>query len=324
MADGLFSNEPAMRGQVNLSDALKSYMDRHQLHEEYDKIKAEVLADPEIVAFLTAHQDELTPAIVNRDFAVLYEYWNQAHRTASGETVVHKGYKPSLGIADQRLVVMYQPDETTVAAQRLQAQAEMVQAIGMPKLIKRASLEDYDLSNPGRQQAYTMVIKFMTAYLADPNAYHRGFYLHGAYGIGKTYLMGAMANALALQGVPVTLIHFPSLAIEMRNAIGAKENVQDKLQTIKQVPILVVDDIGAESLSAWIRDDVLGVIMEYRMQNELPTFFTSNFSMDQLEKEHLAVTKDGVEPVKAERLMQRIKYLAKEVSMTGENRRTVD
>ena len=90
------------------------------------------------------------------------------------------------------------------------------------------------------------------------------------------------------------------------------------------MPILVLDDIGAESITAWIRDDILGVILEYRMQNELPTFFTSNFSMNQLETEHFTVTKDGAEPVKAERLMQRIRYLAKEIQMAGENRRVID
>jgi primosomal protein DnaI len=60
------------------------------------------------------------------------------------------------------------------------------------------------------------------------------------------------------------------------------------------------------------------------MQNELTTFFTSNFSMKQLEKEHFTITKDGAEPVKAERLMQRIRYLSKEVQMAGDNRRELD
>ncbi len=91
---------------------------------------------------------------------------------------------------------------------------------------------------------------------------------------------------------------------------------------LKKAPILVIDDIGADSISSWIRDDVLGVILEYRMQEELPTFFTSNFSMDQLEREHLTVNQRGeAEPLKAKRLMERIKFLSEEVSMTGKNHR---
>lgn len=46
--------------------------------------------------------------------------------------------------------------------------------------------------------------------------------------------------------------------------------------------VLVLDDIGAEQHSPWVRDDVLQVILQYRMQENLPTFFTSNLSFDDL------------------------------------------
>ena len=181
---------------------------------------------------------------------------------------------------------------------------------------------DFSEDDGDRLAALTAVINFVSAYIADPKAYHRGLYIHGSYGIGKTHLMGAMANELAQEGIPVTLVHFPSFAVEMRGSIDSK-----KIHKIRLMPLSVCQfwcDIGAESITAWIRDDILGVILEYRMQNELPTFFTSNFSMDQLEKEHFTVTKSGAEPVKAERLMQRIHFLAKEIQMAGDNRRVFD
>lgn len=44
--------------------------------------------------------------------------------------------------------------------------------------------------------------------------------------------------------------------------------------------------------------------------------------MEQLEQEHLRINQRGDdEPLKAKRLMQRIKFLSREVEMTGENRR---
>jgi hypothetical protein len=44
--------------------------------------------------------------------------------------------------------------------------------------------------------------------------------------------------------------------------------------------------------------------------------------MQQLETEHLAETQKGdVEPLKAKRLMERIRFLAQEIEMIGENRR---
>lgn len=84
----------------------------------------------------------------------------------------------------------------------------------------------------------------------------------------------------------------------------------------------MLDDIGADSMSSWIRDDVLGVVLQHRMQEQLPTFFSSNFSMKQLEEEHLRITQRGEdEPLKAKRIMERIRYLSKEVNMIGQNRR---
>lgn len=50
----------------------------------------------------------------------------------------------------------------------------------------------------------------------------------------------------------------------------------EKLDAVKRSPILMIDDIGADAMSSWIRDEVFGVILQYRMQEQLPTFFSSN------------------------------------------------
>jgi len=64
------------------------------------------------------------------------------------------------------------------------------------------------------------------------------------------------------------------------------------------------------------------VILEYRMQEELPTCFSSNFSMQELQDGYLTISQKGdEEPVKAQRIMQRVRYLATEIEMVGQNRR---
>ena len=55
------------------------------------------------------------------------------------------------------------------------------------------------------------------------------------------------------------------------------------------------------------------------MQESLPTFFTSNLSLKELEV-HLAGS-SGVEKVKARRIIERIKYLTDNITMIAENRR---
>ncbi len=92
------------------------------------------------------------------------------------------------------------------------------------------------------------------------------------------------------------------------------------LDQVKKAEILILDDIGAEQMSPWVRDEVLQVILQHRMQEILPTFFTSNFNYEDLER-HFATSRNGDETWQAKRVMERIKFLAKEVRLEGENRR---
>jgi DNA replication protein len=101
-------------------------------------------------------------------------------------------------------------------------------------------------------------------------------YLAGDFGVGKTYLLGAIANELFKSDVRTTIMHFPTFAVEMKNSIG-QNNVLDKVNKVKASEILMLDDIGADSMSSWIRDEVLGVILQYRMQENMPTFFLQIF-----------------------------------------------
>lgn len=92
-----------------------------------------------------------------------------------------------------------------------------------------------------------------------------------------------------------------------------------RLSLMKETDLLVFDDIGAENMSAWVRDHVLGSILNYRM-NRKPTFYTSNYDTDSLLK-HFSYTRDGEDIYKAERLMDRIKPFTDIVHVNGRNKR---
>ena len=115
------------------------------------------------------------------------------------------------------------------------------------------------------------------------------------------------------------MLHYPTFATEIKQTI-AHNTTSEFMDRIKRVDILMLDDIGAEANSAWLRDEVLTILLEYRMKESLPTFFTSNFNMEELAM-HLAGTKDMNDSLKSQRLMERIRFLAKEVHLNGENRR---
>ena len=69
-----------------------------------------------------------------------------------------------------------------------------------------------------------------------------------------------------------------------------------------------------------IEDEVLGPILQYRMEEDLPTFFTSNLTIDELESS-LALTSNGVEKIKAKRITERIKQLTTSLELISKNRR---
>ncbi|HCJ4337398.1 TPA: primosomal protein DnaI, partial [Listeria innocua] len=121
-------------------------------------------------------------------------------------------------------------------------------------------------------------------------------------------------------GISTTLVYLPEFMREVKQSIS-DNTVGEKIQFAKETEVLMLDDIGAESMTAWTRDEVLGAILQFRMQEELPTFFSSNYNMDQLEN-HLMFAQNGTEEkLKARRIMERVRYLSKEVNLEGKNRR---
>ncbi len=91
----------------------------------------------------------------------------------------------------------------------------------------------------------------------------------------------------------------------------------ERFYLIKNTPLLLLDDIGAEYLTPWSRDEVLEPILQYRMDQNLPTFFTSNYNIQALEK-HLTLFDDRV---KAKRIIERILQVSEEVELVSKNLR---
>jgi len=84
--------------------------------------------------------------------------------------------------------------------------------------------------------------------------------------------------------------------------------------------ILIIDDIGAENITEFIRDEVLGPIINYREAENLPTFFSSNLSIDDL-AELLSNGRTTVDKTKALRIVERIHSLSAAHFLDGENER---
>lgn len=305
----------------NVGNAMGEVMRRQQWNDRFQAIKQEILQHPEVAQFLNEHQEQLTDEMIDRSISNLNEFiQEQAKFLVSDPTQIAPGYEPKLVLQSYGIDVTYVPTEALIEAQEAEKLKKRVTTIDMPRDIRHASFDQFEVTNE-RMLALDESLKFIESYTQAGKRFVPGLYFQGSFGVGKTYLLGAIANELAERGYQTTLVHFPTFAVEMKNAIGTN-TTGEKLDAVKKTPILMIDDIGADSMSSWIRDDVLGVILQYRMQEQLPTFFSSNFSMEQLENEHLRITQRGEdEPLKAKRIMERVRFLSKEIKMVGKNRR---
>ena len=131
-------------------------------------------------------------------------------------------------------------------------------------------------------------------------------------------MIAALFNEMAKKGIPSVLIYYPEFLRSLKASF--QTNYTEKFDYIKKVPLLLLDDIGAESCSNWSRDEVLGPILQYRMDSHLPTFFTSNLTLDELENS-LSMTNTGVDKVKARRIIERIRQLTETLELVSKNRR---
>lgn len=194
---------------------------------------------------------------------------------------------------------------------------DLVYTFDIPKDIRLADIKNIYKEDERRFKTIKYLLTFIKDYQNRKNP--KGLYLNGNFGCGKTYLISATLNELAKKNIKSAIIFWPEYLRMLKSSFN-QDTFSEKFDLIKQVPILLIDDIGAENMTAWSRDEILCPILQYRMEEHLPTFFTSNLSLESLEK-HLSITKDGVSEVKARRIVERIKQLTKEEQIVSENLR---
>ena len=164
------------------------------------------------------------------------------------------------------------------------------------------------------------IIKWIKDYYDkfDPYKTTKGLYLHGNFGTGKSYLISALLNELKNKfKVRIEIVYFPELLRKLKEDLSL---VGDKLYYLESVDVLLLDDIGAEKVTDWGRDEILGTILQTRMNNGMPTFFTSNLNISELER-HLSLTTNSEDAVKAKRIIERIKFLTDDIELLGNNYR---
>ncbi|BGE82203.1 primosomal protein DnaI [Staphylococcus petrasii] len=293
----------------------------NDLEQRIAKIKQQVLNDEDVKQFLTQHQSELTNKMIDNDLNILQEYKDQ-QKHYDGHDYEHcpnfvKGHIPELYIENERIKIKYKQCPCKIKHDEARFNSQLITAHHMQRDTLNAKVKDIYTNGRHRLDIAMAVNDICKKLVNKENV--KGLYIHGPFGTGKSFILGAIANQLKSKNVPSTIVYLPEYIRTLKS--GFKDgSYEKKLQRIREANILMLDDIGAEEVTPWVRDEVIGPLLHYRMVHELPTFFSSNLNLDELEH-HLANTREGAEQTKAARIVERIKSLTNAYYLDGENLR---
>ncbi|WP_114167246.1 primosomal protein DnaI [Exiguobacterium sp. TNDT2] len=300
-----------------INQTLAQMMNRKEVRDAYESIRRRTLEHPEVVAFLRLHP-ELDEKSIEIGFTKLSEYAEQMNgKQLIDEKAVIPGHQPVLYVDRGQISIRY--EETIKHRQdRRQKEAEhKFKSLFLPEEVREAKMTSFDWSDDARKIAFREASKFLSG--IKHNIKVNGLYLYGSFGGGKTYLLAAIANELKQADVETILVHAPGFVSEAKRKIRA-DSFDSFLMSFQNVPVLLIDDIGAEAISPWVRDELFGIILQYRMMHRLPTLYSSNFDIEELAL-HFSLDGSPQNKMKAERLMQRISTTTTQIELKGENRR---
>jgi DNA replication protein DnaC len=124
----------------------------------------------------------------------------------------------------------------------------MVQQSGVIGL--KQTFDTFDAEVPGVKKAYKQAWN-----IAEGEGGFIWLILYGGVGNGKTHLLNAIANRAMERGYHTRLIMMADLLSELRMAID-KNETDYKLKELKEIPYLLIDELGLEYGTEWEREKI--------------------------------------------------------------------
>lgn len=150
-------------------------------------------------------------------------------------------------------------------------------------LLAKMTFKDFELNRAlsAEQQASLRAAHMSALHFAeDPNGW---LVLTGPWGCGKTHLAASIANYRIQQGHPVFFVVVPDLLDHLRAtyAPDSKTAYDVLFDRIKTTPLLVLDDLGAQTTTSWAHEKLFQLV-NYRYNARLPTVITTSVALAEI------------------------------------------
>lgn len=113
-----------------------------------------------------------------------------------------------------------------------------------------------------------------------------GLMFLGQVGTGKTHLAASISNYIITRHIiPVKFGNITTLLGEIKNTYegDSKKAENDIIRELSDVELLVIDDLGKEKPTEW-SNSIIYRIVNNRYENYKPLIVTSNYTVEELEK----------------------------------------
>jgi len=143
----------------------------------------------------------------------------------------------------------------------------------------------------------------------------------GPQGVGKTHLAVAIIRELMRRkSVECLFRTFPELLKEIQNSYNPISQASELslLAPVLETEVLVLDELGAQNPSSWVRDEV-AYVLNYRYNENKVTLLTTNYSdSDEKEdKETKIIDPDSLSGRIGVRMRSRLFEMCKTIKMDG-------
>lgn len=171
-------------------------------------------------------------------------------------------------------VKLHVPDYRTP----VQNQRDRLSTLG---LYSDMTFDNFDTRNnlrPEERQNLEKALELARHYADQPENW---LVFIGEFGSGKTHLAAAIANAVQKRGEDVMFVTVPDLLDYLRTTFnpGSNSTFENRFQIVREAPLLVLDDLGTESATAWAKEKLFQII-NHRYIARMPTVVTSARAME--------------------------------------------